>query len=66
MKVVFPTCCGVDIHKFTDWLLEHNCPDICMESPGIHPIFSIPHPPSSFNLHPTPRAHPLDFDLSRA
>ena len=65
MKVVFPTCCGVDVHKtfvvatiittpadslqphyqkkrfstfnsdlnrFADWLLEHNCLDVCIEA----------------------------------
>ena len=65
MKVVFPTCCGVDVHKtfvvatiittlvdslqphyqkkrfstfnsdlnrFADWLLKHDCLDVCMES----------------------------------
>ena len=76
MKVVFPTCCGVDVHKtfvvatiittpadnlqphyqkkrfstfnsdlnrFVDWLLEHNCLDVCMESTGKYwvPIFNI-------------------------
>ena len=76
MKVVFPTCCGVDVHKtflvatiittpadslqpnyqkkrfstfnsdlnrFTDWLLEHNCLDVCMESTGKYwvPVFNI-------------------------
>ena len=76
MKVVFPTCCGVDAHKtfvvatiittpadslqphyqkkrfstfnsdlnrFADWLLEHNCLDVCMESTGKYwvPVFNI-------------------------
>ncbi len=76
MKVVFPTCCGVDVHKtfvvatiittpvdslqphyqkkrfstfnsdlnrFADWLLEHNCLDVCMESTGKYwvPVFNI-------------------------
>ena len=75
MKVVFPVCCGVDVHKtflvgtiisttdgvqphyqkkrfstynsdlhrFTDWLLENNCPDVCMESTGKYwvPVFNI-------------------------
>lgn len=76
MKVVFPTCCGVDVHKtfvvatiittpadslqphyqkkrfstfnsdlnrFVDWLLEHNCLDVCMESTGKYwvPVFNI-------------------------
>lgn len=76
MKVVFPTCCGVDVHKtflvatiittpvdslqphyqknrfstfnsdlnrFADWLLEHDCLDVCMESTGKYwvPVFNI-------------------------
>ena len=76
MKVVFPTCCGVDVHKtfvvatiittpadslqphyqkkrfstfnsdlnrFADWLLKHNCLDVCMESTGKYwvPVFNI-------------------------
>ena len=76
MKVVFPICCGVDVHKtfvvatiittptdslqphyqkkrfstfnsdlnrFADWLLEHNCLDVCMESTGKYwvPVFNI-------------------------
>ena len=76
MKVVFSTCCGVDVHKtfvvatiittpadslqphyqkkrfntfnsdlnrFADWLLEHNCLDVCMESTGKYwvPVFNI-------------------------
>ncbi len=76
MKVVFPTCCGVDVHKaflvatiittpvdslqphyqkkrfstfnsdlnrFADWLLAHNCLDVCMESTGKYwvPVFNI-------------------------
>ena len=76
MKVVFPTCCGVDVHKtfvvatiittpadslqphyqkkrfntfnsdlnrFADWLPEHNCLDVCMESTGKYwvPVFNI-------------------------
>ena len=76
MKVVFPTCCGVDVHKtfvvatiittpadslqphyqkkrfntfnsdlnrFADWLLEHNCLNVCMESTGKYwvPVFNI-------------------------
>jgi transposase len=75
MKVVFPTCCDVDVHKtfvvatiittpadslqphylkkrfstfnsdlnrFADWLLEHNCMDVCMESTGKYwvPVFN--------------------------
>lgn len=67
MKVVYPVCCGIDVHKrfliatiittkdgeltphyerkrfstfnnqilaLKDWLLEHNCYDVCMESTG--------------------------------
>lgn len=76
MKVVFPSCCGVDVHKtfvvatiittqkdslqphyqkkrfstfnsdlnrFADWLLEHDCLDVCMESTGKYwvPVFNI-------------------------
>ena len=76
MKVVFPICCGVDVHKtfvvatiittladslqphyqkkrfstfnsdlnrFADWLLEHNCLDVCMESTGKYwvPVFNV-------------------------
>ena len=76
MKVVFPTCCGVDVHKtflvatiittpagslqpnyrkkrfstfnsdlnrFANWLLEHDCLDVCMESTGKYwvPVFNI-------------------------
>ena len=76
MKIVFSTCCGVDVHKtfvvgtiittpadslqphyqkkrfstfnsdlnrFADWLLEHNCLDVCMESTGKYwiPVFNI-------------------------
>lgn len=76
MEIVFPTCCGVDVHKtfvvatiittpadslqphyqkkrfstfnsdlnrFADWLLEHNCLDVCMESTGKYwvPVFNI-------------------------
>lgn len=76
MKVVFPTCCGVDVHKtfvvatiittptdslqpryqkkrfstfnsdlnrLADWLLAHNCLDVCMESTGKYwvPVFNI-------------------------
>ncbi len=76
MRVVFPTCCGVDVHKtfvvatiittpknslqphyqkkrfstfnsdlnrFADWLLEHDCLDVCMESTGKYwvPVFNI-------------------------
>jgi transposase len=76
VKIVFPTCCGVDVHKtfvvatiittpadslqphyqkkrfstfnsdlnrFADWLLEHNCLDVCMESTGKYwiPVFNI-------------------------
>lgn len=76
MKVVFQTCCGVDVHKtfvvatiiitpadslqphyqkkrfstfnsdlnrFADWLMEHDCLDVCMESTGKYwvPVFNI-------------------------
>ena len=66
MKVVYQTCCGVDVHKsflvatiikttsgvqpsyqkkrfstfnnsilqFKEWLLQNQCRDVCMESPG--------------------------------
>lgn len=89
MKVVFPTCCGVDVHKtfvvatiitthadslqphyqkkrfstfnsdlnrFADWLLEHNCTDVCMESTGKYwvPVFNILENGVSGVLLPTP------------
>lgn len=76
MKVVYQTCCGVDVHKsflvatiidtpkgslqpsyqrrrfstfnsdlnrFADWLLTHDCLDVCMESTGKYwaPVFNI-------------------------
>ncbi len=76
MEVVYPTCCGVDVHKtflvatiittpvnslqphyqkkrfstfnsdlnrFSDWLLKHDCQDVCMESTGKYwvPVFNI-------------------------
>ena len=76
MKIVYPTCCGVDVHKsflvatiidtpkgslqpsyqrrrfstfnsdlnrFADWLLTHDCLDVCMESTGKYwvPVFNI-------------------------
>lgn len=75
MKVVYPICCGVDVHKkfliatiittakeiqpsyqkkrfsiynhelhsFADWLLEHNCSEVCMESTGKYwvPVYNI-------------------------
>ena len=75
MKVVYPICCGIDVHKtfligtiisttdgvqphyqkkrlstynselhhFADWLQEHNCFDVCMESTGKYwiPVFNI-------------------------
>ncbi len=76
MEVVYPTCCGVDVHKtflvatiittpvnslqphyqkkrfstfnsdlnrFADWLLKHDCHDVCMESTGKYwvPVFNI-------------------------
>ena len=86
MKVVFPTCCGVDVHKtflvatiittpadslqpnyqkkrfstfnsdlnrFADWLLEHNCLDVCMESTGKYwvPVFNVLEKPLSECVH---------------
>jgi transposase len=74
VKVVYPICCGVDVHKrffvatlitsegiiphyekrrfstfnnsileFKQWLLDHNCLDICMESTGKYwvPVFNL-------------------------
>lgn len=74
MKVIYPICCGVDVHKsflvatiistdgiqphylkkrfstfngqirlFKQWLNEHNCHDVCMESTGKYwvPVFNI-------------------------
>ncbi len=75
MKIVYPICCGVDVHKkmivatiastskngvthyltetfstlnpdlfrFRDWLISHDCYDICMESTGKYwiPLFNI-------------------------
>lgn len=75
MKIIYPVCCGVDVHKrmlvatiastdknnitsystktfstlnveliaFRHWLLENNCPHVCMESTGKYwiPIFNI-------------------------
>ncbi len=75
MKVVYQTCCGVDVHKsflvatiikttsgvepsyekkrfstfnnsilqFKQWLIEHDCYDICMESTGKYwvPVFNL-------------------------
>lgn len=75
MNVVYPTCCGVDVHKsflvatiikttnglqpsylkkrfstfnsdirhFKQWLLDHSCFDVCMESTGKYwiPVFNI-------------------------
>jgi transposase len=75
LKIVYPTCCGMDVHKsfvvacvassnsqgvttykshrfstFTNglrellqWLLQNNCPDVCMESTGKYwiPIYNI-------------------------
>ena len=75
LKIVYPICCGVDVHKrfiiatiattndenitfyltkrfdtytedlfaFKDWLLEHNCKDVCMESTGKYyiPVYNI-------------------------
>lgn len=76
LKVVFSTCCGIDVHKsflvatviktqstklqplyekkrfstfnsdlnrLADWLLQHECLDVCMESTGKYwvPVFNI-------------------------
>lgn len=75
LKIVYPICCGMDVHKnflvaciattddrgittykskrFStyscslrechDWLLKHNCKDVCMESTGKYwiPIYNI-------------------------
>ena len=74
MKVVYPICCGVDVHKtflvatiitsqgitphyskkrfstfnnsilqFKQWLMDHNCFDVCMESTGKYwvPVFNL-------------------------
>ena len=75
LKIVYPICCGVDVHKrfivatiattndenitsyltkrfdtytedlvaFKDWLLQHNCKDVCMESTGKYyiPVYNI-------------------------
>ena len=76
MEVVYPTCCGVDVHKtflvatiittpvnslqphyqkkrfstfnsdlnrFADWLLNHDCQAVCMDSTGKYwvPVFNI-------------------------
>ena len=32
-----------DLNRFADWLLEHNCLDVCMESTGKYwvPVFNI-------------------------
>jgi transposase len=75
MKIIYPICCGVDVHKetivatiactdkngvtqylaetfstinydlfrFRDWLKNHGCNDVCMESTGKYwiPVFNI-------------------------
>ena len=74
MRVVYPICCGVDVHKsflvatlittdgivptyrkkrfstfnssilaFKQWLIDHNCFDVCMESTGKYyvPIYNL-------------------------
>ena len=75
MKVVYQTCCGIDVHKsflvatiikttsgvqpsyqkkrfstfnnsileFKQWLLDHSCRDVCMESTGKYwiPVFNL-------------------------
>lgn len=87
LKIVYPTCCGIDVHKtfviaciastnssgitsykshrfstFTkglnellQWLLFHNCTDVCMESTGKYwiPIFNVLEPSCNLIL-----AHP--------
>jgi len=75
LKIVYPICCGLDVHKtfivaciastndkgvttyqtkrfsiytkslneFSDWLVENNCKDVCMESTGKywHPVWNV-------------------------
>jgi len=75
MKIVYPICCGVDVHKntivatiaatgknlitryttatfstlapdllrFRNWLTEHNCRNVCMESTGKYwiPVYNL-------------------------
>ena len=75
IEIVYPTCCGIDVHKnflvaciaktnecgqtehlirrfstntgdlrrLADWLVSHNCMDVCMESTGKYwiPVFNI-------------------------
>lgn len=75
LKVIYPICCGIDVHKsfvvaviastdnkgvttykrhrfstytkglkeLSQWLCEHNCKDVCMESTGKYwiPVFNI-------------------------
>lgn len=87
LKIVYPICCGMDVHKnflvaciattddkgittykskrfstyscnlreCRDWLLKHNCKDVCMESTGKYwiPIYNILEPDCNIVL-----AHP--------
>lgn len=75
LKIVYPTCCGIDVHKsfvvaciastnskgittykrhrfstftkglkeLSQWLCEHDCKDVCMESTGKYwiPVFNV-------------------------
>lgn len=47
MKVVYQTCCGIDVHKsfpqFKEWLIKNQCCDVCMESTGKYwvPVFNL-------------------------
>ena len=87
LKIVYKTCCGIDVHKtfvvaciattnskgvtvykshrfstytkglkeLSQWLLDNNCKDVCMESTGKYwiPIFNVLEPSSNITL-----AHP--------
>ena len=86
LKIVFPICCGVDVHrdfivaciassdakwvtsyekrrfstykggliKFQDWLIAHDCYDVCMESTGKYwfPVHNVleAYKPRKFNV----------------
>lgn len=47
MKVVYQTCCGIDVHKsflqFKEWLIKNQCCDVCMESTVKYwvPVFNL-------------------------
>lgn len=51
LKIVYQICCGIDVHKtfvvaciaLLQWLLQHNCKDVCMESTGKYwiPVYNI-------------------------